>query len=889
MIQRIFNILNRNNSVKASFFFGFIVSQIKNVLNLRRQIERGALTKRAEIKPIEPDAGSADEGNIGKLTNWIDIFPFIYLVCYTKKQKKMKFKISMTMVAWMLITSIHAQFSITGMVKNAETKEPMAGAHVMVNSQLKAEVTNKKGEFSISGLKTGSYTIHVSYIGYETHSEIVEIRANQTVEVFMRPTSIVSDEVVVSATRADEKTPTAYEDIHKNAIKMANDARNITAVIDQSVSVVTTSDAGTGIGNVGYRLRGSDETRINVTIDGVPLNDPESQGAWFVNLPDFASSVDNLQIQRGVGTSSNGAAAFGASMNFQTLKFQPNAYAEINEVVGSFNTFKHNINFGTGLLNNRFAFDGRLSKITSDGFVDRSSADLSSSYLAASYYGKKSMIKLMMMSGKEKTDQSWDGIPSTILDTNRTFNGIGAYYDANGQLKYYQNETDNYSQTRYHLSFVNELNAKLNLSATVFYTRGFGYYEQYKDNAKYKKYGVDNQIIGNDTITKSDLIRRKYLDNHFYGITLAAKYKPTEKLSITLGGAANNYDGKHYGRVIWMQVAGLLPNEFDYYNGTGVKRDIHGFVKANYQLFSSLNLWADIQIRNIDYKISGIDGDLRDITQKHNWNFFNPKGGVSYEVNKLHKVYASYAIANREPTRSALTDAVDSLRPTPETLNDLEFGYHLSLKKVSVNTNFYYMSYKNQLVFTGEINDVGAAVMKNVDKSYRAGIELSAIWQPLPKLKWQANVTFSRNKISNFREFVDDWDTWGQKDTLIGKTNIAFSPEIVAASSITYIPFKKMECTLTTKYVGNQFIDNSSSKDRMLDAYLVNNFTIRYSIHPKFFKEVSFFVSANNFLDEMYVANAWIYSYYEGGERKALDGYFPQAGRNFMGGVSVKL
>ncbi len=801
----------------------------------------------------------------------------------------MKLKFSMTIVAMAIFISLKAQFSISGIVRNAETNEPLAGAHVLINSQLKAEVTTKGGEFVFSGLKANVFTIHVSYVGFETAVETVDVRVKQKIEVLLRPKSILSDEVVVSATRADEKTPTAYENIGKSAIKSAHDARNITSVIDQAVSVVTTSDAGTGIGNVGYRLRGTDETRINVTIDGVPLNDPESQGAWFVNLPDFASSVDNLQIQRGVGTSSNGAAAFGASMNFQTLKFQPDPYVEINEVVGSFNTYKHNINFGTGLINGKFAVDGRLSKITSDGYVDRSSSDLYSNYLAGSYFGKKTMVKLMMMTGKEKTDQSWDGIPSYILDTNRTFNGIGSYYDANGQLKYYNNETDNYSQNRYHLTFAHEFNSKLNITATAFYTRGFGYYEQYKDDAKYKNYGVGSQIIGNDTLTRTDLIRRKYLDNHFYGITMAATYKPIKKLSVTLGGAANNYNGEHYGKVIWMQVAGMLPNEFDYYKGTGDKQDINVYAKANYQLLPKLNLWADVQLRNIEYKITGIDGDLRDVTQTHNWNFINPKGGASFEINKFHQVYVSYAIANREPTRSALTDAVDSLRPTPETLNDLEFGYHLSMKKLNVNTNFYYMSYRDQLVFTGEINDVGAPVMKNVANSYRAGVEVSAIWQPISQLKWQANATLSQTKIANYKEFVDDWDTWGQRDSLIGNTNIAFSPEIIAASSITYMPLKKLELTLTTKYVGDQFIDNSSSKERMLDAYLVNNFTLRYSFNPKFVKEISLFVSANNVFDQMYVANAWIYSYYEGGERKAIDGYFPQAGRNFLGGITVKL
>jgi iron complex outermembrane recepter protein len=801
----------------------------------------------------------------------------------------MKLKISMTIVAIAICFSLSAQFSINGVVKNAETNEPLAGAHVLVNSQLKTEVTNKNGAYSITGLRSGTYQIHVSYMGFESIDQEVVVSGNQTLNFTLKTGKIISDEVVVSATRADNKTPTTYEDMNKQAIRDAHDARNITSVLDQAVSVVTTSDAGTGVGNVGYRLRGTDETRINVTIDGVPLNDPESQGAWFVNLPDFASSVDNLQIQRGVGTSSNGAAAFGASMNFQTLKFQPDPYAEINEVAGSFNTFKHNVNFGTGLMNGKFSVDGRLSKITSDGFIDRATSDLNSTYLAGTYYGKKTMVKFMMMTGKEKTYQAWDGIPSEILDTNRTYNGIGAYYDANGNLKNYNNETDNYSQTHYHLTFAHEFNAKFNLSATAFCTRGFGYYEQYKDDDSYGNYAVENQIIGSDTLTSTDLIRRKYLDNYFYGITLATTYKPIDKLSVTLGGAANNYEGKHYGKVIWMQVAGMLPNEFDYYHGTGNKRDINVYGKVNYQLLSKLNLWVDIQYRNINYNIGGFDDNLRDISQTHNWNFVNPKGGVSYEINKSNQLYFSYAVAHREPTRSNLTDAVDSLRPTPETLNDFELGYHLTMKKLLVNANLYYMDYKDQLVFTGEINDVGAAVMTNVAKSHRAGIEISAVWQPLNWLKWNANATFSQNKINNFTEYVDDWDTWGQRDTLLGNTNIAFSPEVIAASSIIVTPVKNFELSILSKYVGKQYIDNSSSEDRKLDAYLVNNFILRFTFKPKFVKEVSLFFSINNLLNEQYEANAWIYSYYEGGERKAMDGYFPQAGRNFMGGVSIKL
>jgi iron complex outermembrane receptor protein len=795
----------------------------------------------------------------------------------------------MFIVALASYLSLSAQFTINGTVKNAETNELLIGAHVLINNQLKAEITNKTGKFVITGLRNGTYTVYVSYIGFETAEETVVLNSNQTIEIVLKPKAILSDEFVVRGTRADDKTPTAYEDLNRDKIKNANDARNITSVIDQSLSVVTTSDAGTGIGNVGYRLRGTDETRINVTIDGVPLNDPESQGAWFVNLPDFASSVDNLQIQRGVGTSSNGAAAFGASMNFQTLKFQPNPYAQVNEIYGSYNTWKHNLNFGTGLINGKFAVDGRISKVTSNGYIDRATADLYSTYLSGTYYGKKTMVKFMMLTGKEKTYQSWDGVPSNILDTNRTYNGIGQYVDANGNIKFYDNETDNYAQNHYHLMFAHEFNSKFSMNSALHYTTGFGYYEQYRDDDSYSSYGIENQIIKTDTVFSSDLIRRKYLDNKFYGITLSLNYKPIEKLAITLGGAINNYEGLHFGKVVWMQYAASLPNEFEYYHGTGDKRDANIYAKVNYQLLPKLNLWVDCQYRTIDYKITGIDDKLRSITQKHQWNFFNPKGGISYDINAKNQVYVSYSVANREPTRSNLTDAIDSIRPTPERLYDFELGHHLSLNKFLLNTNIYYMNYKDQLVFTGEINDVGNAIMQNMKKSYRAGIEISATWQPLTFFKWQVNTTLSKNKIENFKEFVDDWDTWGQRDTLIGKTNIAFSPEIIASSSISLVPCKNFEVSFQSKYVGKQYIDNSSSEDRKLNPYLVNNLILRYTLKTKFIKEIGFFFSINNLLNKKYESNAWIYSYYEGGQRKQLDGFYPQAGRNFMGGISVKL
>ena len=800
----------------------------------------------------------------------------------------MKLKIFLFGVAVAISLSLNAQFVINGSVYNSETKKPLEGANVVIEKTNNAVSTNKDGKYSIANLKSQIYQLKVSFVGYENYFTEIQLNNDKTLDIYLKPKVFFNEEIIINGIRANENTPTAFINLSKENIQHSHDARNITSVIDMTPSMVTTSDAGTGIGNVGYRIRGTDETRINVTINGVPLNDAESQGAWFVNLPDFASSVDNLQIQRGVGTSTNGAAAFGGSLNFQTLKIETVPYAKINEVYGSFNTFKHNLNFGTGLIGEKFTIDGRISKVTSDGYIDRAFADLNSYYLSAGYYGKKTIIKAMILSGKQRSYQAWDGIPSNILDTNRTYNGIGEYYDANGVKKNYDNETDNYNQTHYHLMFSHDFNYKFNFTANVHYTRGFGYYEQYKDDDKFSKYNVQNQIIGTDTIEKTDVIRRKYLDNHFYGTTMALNYEANKNLSLTVGGAINQFSSKHYGKVIWMQYSASLPNEFEYYRGFGEKTDANIFFKGNYKFFSNFNYWFDLQYRLINYDITGIDDKFRDIKQSHIWDFFNPKTGISYKLNEFNNIYTSFAVAHREPTRSNLVDANIDERPTTETLYDFEIGHNFKIKKFAFTTNLYYMDYKDQLVLTGNINDVGDAVMKNVKSSYRAGIELSAFWQITKMFKWQINTTFSQNKIKNFTEFVDDWDTWGQQSTYLGETNLSFSPEIIAANNFTIEPIKDFSISILSKYVGSQFIDNTSSNERKLDAYIVNNLTFRYSLKTKFIKKIDIFLNINNILDEEYETNAWIYSYYSGGVRSVLDGYFPQAGRNFMTGISVK-
>lgn len=785
-----------------------------------------------------------------------------------------------------LFSFANAQFSFRGKVYDNDTKEPLPGSHVVVEESFKVATTNRNGEFSMSGLKKTNIQVKISFIGYKPLEMELDLSTKTDFDFHLKKSALMGEEIVVQSTRADEKTPTPNTNLNKADIQRLHDARNVTTLLEFTPSVITTSDAGTGIGNVGYRIRGTDESRINVTINNVPLNDPESQGAWFVNLPDFASSVDNLQIQRGVGTSTNGSGAFGGSLNFQTQKLNATPYIQASEFYGSFNTLKHNLNFGTGLIDGKFALDGRISKITSDGYIDRAKADLNSSYLSGAYYGKKTMVKALMLLGSQKTYQAWDGVPSEILDTNRTWNGIGMYYDKDGNQKFYENENDNYKQNHFHILLSHDVNSSLNINGTAHYTRGFGYYEQYKSGEKYSKYGLDNQIIGNDTLKRTDLIRRKYLDNHFYGVNTSVNYNPKSlPLNLIWGLAVNRFENDHYGDVIWMQYAGNLGHDIRFYEGFGVKTEISSFLKAHYSINDKFLLWADLQYRNIDYQIDGIDDKLRDITQTHQWGFFNPKGGVSYDLSKTQKVFASVAVAHREPTRSNLVDAPAGKTPTFEKLIDYELGHELRLNKFMLHTNFYYMDYKDQLVLTGEINDVGYAIMTNVEKSYRAGIELSSSLKITKQIDWFVNLNLSRNKIQNFTEFVDDWDTWSQVEKNLGETDLSFSPAIIGSNIIRYQPIRNLFLEFQTKYVGKQYIDNTSSNERSLDPYLVNNFRISYDIKTKFVKELKLIAMANNILDHQYETNAWIYRYYEGGEHKVMDGYFPQAGRNFMGGV----
>jgi iron complex outermembrane receptor protein len=782
----------------------------------------------------------------------------------------------------------HAQSDLSGRVTDPDGL-PLVGANVFIDRTFRGSVTDLQGNYSISGLPAGRYNVRASYLGYETGSREMEVTGHTTLDFTLKETSLMAEEVMVVATRAGRNSPVAHTDVSREEIEERNMGQDIPILLNLTPSMVTTSDAGNGIGYTGFRIRGTDMNRINVTVNGIPLNDSESHGVWWIDMPDFAASVDNVQIQRGVGTSANGGAAFGATMNFKTFPMNPEPWGEFNTAYGSFNTWRHSVSAGTGMLDDRFTLDMRLSKISSDGYIDRAFSDLSSFFVSGAWYGEKSLLKANVFSGKERTYQAWYGVPSELLGSRRTFNPAGMIVSSDGDTTYYDNETDNYQQDHYQLFYSRELGRRFVFNGALHYTYGRGYFEGYRQDEFLAAYRMNDVIIGGDTIRESDLVRQKWLDNDFYGFIWSLNYK-YGKLEAYLGGGWNRYEGMHFGKVVWARFAGDSEINHEWYRNTGTKWDWNTYLKLNYRIGGKLNLFADLQYRSIEHNIRGIDDDGRDITQLHVYRFVNPKLGATWEINGRQRLAASVAVGNREPNRTNLVDA-DPAKPLPvhETLVDYEISYRFNLTKAVFDVNLFYMDYNNQLVLTGEINDVGAAIMNNVRDSYRQGIELVAGIFPVKKVRWDVNVSLSRNRIRNYTDYVDDWDNWpAQVITDLGETCLSFSPGLVGGSRLRYEPMEGLSISLLSKYVGKQFIDNSSSDSRVLDPYLVNDLQVQYRILPRFMKEISLNLMLNNFLNEQYETSAWVYRYYYGGEEYKMDGYFPQAGINFMAGLSLK-
>ena len=680
------------------------------------------------------------------------------------------------------------------------------------------------------------------------------------------------EEVLISGVRAKDKNPITFTNVSKTQIAPRNLGQDIPILLNYLPSVVTTTDAGAGIGYTYMRVRGADGSRINVTLNGVPFNDSESQGTFFVNLPDFASSLESVQLQRGVGTSTSGPGAFGASLNLQTKVSQQNSYAEIANSIGSFGTRKHTLAFGTGLHNN-FEMNARISKIASDGFIDRASSDLFGYYFDINYVTKSTLIKAIAFGGKEKTYQAWNGLEDEEkLRNDRTYNSAGQYTDEFGNIQFYDNETDNYMQNHFQLHWNEKLSSKWQSNLAFHYTAGKGYFEQYREDENFSDYLLPNF----NGATFTDLVRKRWLDNDFYGTTFSLNYK-NATTDFIIGGAANKYEGKHFGEVVWTQY--YVPTTNKYYDNIGNKTDVNFYTKAS-QKIGKLNIFADLQYRIIHYEANSTKfSDVNDT-----FRFFNPKAGITYTLNSVSTIYGYFGIANKEPRR----DDYENGSTKPENLQDFELGYKFKNKNNSVNVNGFYMKYKNQLVATGALNDVGSPVFENSGNSFRAGIEIESSLQITKKFVLQPNITLSTNKNTDF---------YFERDgilTNLGNTNIAYSPNVVVGNALTYSPINGLQISLLTKFVGEQYMGNIDAEKSILPDYTTSDLNINYEWKiNKGIKSIVFSGLINNIFDRTYESNGYFYTYndtWSGPGVTTIEGagFYPQAGINFLVGMNLK-
>ena len=692
-------------------------------------------------------------------------------------------------------------------------------------------------------------------------------------------TKVVLDEVLVQSVRITKDFPITFSDLDKVELAPRNLGQDIPILMNFMPAVVTTSDAGAGIGYTSMRVRGSDATRVNVTINGIPYNDAESHGSFWVNMPDFASSTQSLQLQRGVGTSTNGAGAFGASLNMLTDAFSNEAYAKISSSVGSFNTLRSNVKFSTGLMNDHFEFSGRLSRVASDGYVDRASSELESYFLQGTYKDDNTLVKALLFGGHEVTYQAWNGITAEQLQNDRTYNSAGEYTDDNGVTQYHDNEVDNYKQDHFQLHWYETWNSAWDTHLAVHYTRGRGFFEQYRDDDDFATYGLEPITVNGDLVENTDLIRRRWLVNDFYGTIFSATYT-NDNLEFIVGGGYNEYKGDHFGEIIWAEYASNSEYRDRYYDDNSTKTDFNIYTKANYKLTDQWSLFGDLQYRGVTYEANGDETGLVDDT----FNFFNPKAGVTFDLNRNNNFYFSYARANREPNRNDYENG----SPKPEKLNDFELGWRYVSPIFQLNTNVYYMRYKDQLVLTGGLNDVGAPLRANVGDSYRLGLEIDANVSLSNSFKWRPNIALSDNRNLDYF-FERD----GELQDL-GNTNIAFSPKLIAGNIITYRPNGNFQVSVLSKFVGKQYMGNIDSEGSVLDSYTQTDFNIQYTINMNsFIKSIELSGLVNNIFDADIVSNGYFYTfdddYSNPGTIATIEaaGYYPQAGINFLVGATV--
>ncbi|MHB8206767.1 TonB-dependent receptor [Mucilaginibacter sp.] len=784
-----------------------------------------------------------------------------------------------------------AQFSVSGKITDQQTGEPLSGATIRIQNLNISTSSGTDGHYTFTNLKADNYNFKITYIGYEVTIKTISLKGNSTVDFSLNTASIINDEVTVNATRAAINAPIAFTNLSGKDIQKNNLGQDLPYLLDQTPSVVTTSDGGTGIGYTYIHIRGSDATRINVTINGIPYNDSEEEGVYFVDIPDIASSVNDIQIQRGVGTSTNGAGAFGASINIQTTTRRDTGYLELNNSAGSYGTLKNTLNIGTGLLGGKFTFDGRLSSITSNGYIDRASANLKSYFFNGAYYGKNTLIRLITFGGTEHTYQAWDGVPEDSLKTNRTYNSLGL--EPNGS--YYPNQTDNYTQIHYQLLVDQKISDKISFSGALHYTHGYGYYEEYQTADSVKNYGLKPNA--NDTT--SNLTRRLWLNNKFYGVTYNFKYQPNHNLNFNLGGAYNQYRGEHYDDIEWSQQnLGIGPN-YQYESDNAFKTDFNIYGKADYKL-GKFTLYADMQYRHIYYSFLGFNDALQNEQEQVKLNFFNPKAGITYQIDQKSNVYLSFGVGNHEPDRDDYVQSTPDSRPKPENLKDWELGYRTTQGIFTGGINAFYMLYYNQLVVTGALNDVGDQIQSNVKNSFREGLEFDGRIRPNKWFVWSATASWSANKVKNFNQYLYDYDNNTTVDYQYKETDIAFSPDWVASSEIGFMPFKGSEIAFISKYVSRQYLDNTSNtnppgyapystaSNRYLNSYFVNGVRLNYDFSIKSVKDIGISLLINNIFSAQYESNGATYPDIESGKVVNYNYLFPQAPINFLVGLSLK-
>lgn len=801
------------------------------------------------------------------------------------------------------------QQRIHGVVEDRTGAVIPAAQISVLNSNVQVN-SDEKGKFELNQLPASdsTYTIMVEKPGFLPQSLTISAQSMDEVKILLFTGMKTLEDIHVNTTRLSDFNTSQILIRRINPLERKNFGQDIPILLEATPSLLTTSDAGAGVGYTGLRIRGVDATRINVTINGIPVNDPESHAVYWVNMPDLASSIENIQIQRGVGSSSNGAAAFGASVNIKTQDISEKPFGSIDQSLGSFGTSKTTIKAGTGIINKHFSLETRMSSIQSNGYLDRASSDLKSYFLSGAYIGNKSVLKAIVFSGKEITYQAWYGTPESRITGDST--AMNAYADRNGlsseerenllnsgrtyNYYTYKNQVDHYQQDNYQLHFTHTFNDKLILNLAGHYTYGRGYYEQYRKGENLADYGLNPVMIGSDTIEQTDLIRRLWLENDFIGAVYGITYKPTTHLDFVWGGSVNTYFGGHYGELVWAQYASNSEIYQRYYNNDSRKTEASSYLKAVYKR-DRFDVYTDLQFRYVDYAFIGkelVNGFPADVTQDVQFNFFNPKVGGSFKINTQQMIFMNYGISHREPVRADFVQSTAQNRPTFETLRDLEFGHQVNANRLTFTTNLYYMNYKNQLLLTGAINDVGAYIHTNVAKSHRLGIEVYGGYRFDQKLKLTGGLTLSQNKVAQFNESVDVYlDTlpyYTQQVISHNNTDMSFSPNVIGNVGIEWMPLENLQISWMTKYVGRQYLDNTGNVQRSIDPYNFSNLQINYSIFDKFCKEIQLGLMVNNAFNQLYENNGYTFSYVYGGQTTTENFYYPQAGRNFMARVLLK-